>query len=183
MALPGDLPTIVTPTVELRPFCSGDRSMIQEASLDSHIPLITSVPSTSGPVEAMAFIDRQADRVDSGEGYPFAIVSAATQDAAGAIGLWPRDLKNGRASIGYWIVASQRRQGLATEALRAISAWGLGLDQIHRLELYVEPWNEGSWRTAERAGYQREGVLRDWERVGGQWRDMFMYSLVEAGEY
>ena len=182
MALSGDLPTIVTPTVELRPFCSDDRSLVQEASLDPHIPLITSVPSTSDPNEAMAFIDRQADRVASGEGYPFVIVSVKSNEAAGAIGLWPRDLKNGRASIGYWIVASQRRQGLATEALRSISSWGLGLDQIHRLELYVEPWNEGSWRAAEQAGYQREGVLRDWERVGGRWRDMYMYSLVEPGE-
>jgi hypothetical protein len=61
MALPGDMPTIVTPTVELRPFCSDDRALVQEASLDPHIPLITSVPSTSGPEEAMAFIDQASD--------------------------------------------------------------------------------------------------------------------------
>lgn len=72
--------------------------------------------------------------------------------------------------------------GIGHGSPSVISAWGLGLDQVHRLELYVEPWNEGSWRAAENAGYQREGLLRGWQQVGGQWRDMFMYSLVDAEE-
>lgn len=40
----------------------------------------------------------------------------------------------------------------------------------------MEPWNEGSWRAAEQAGYEREGLLRAFKRVGGQPRDMYMYS-------
>lgn len=46
------------------------------------------------------------------------------------------------------------------------------------MELYVEPWNEGSWRAAERIGYAREGLLRSWQRVGDERRDMYMYSLL-----
>ena len=60
----------------------------------------------------------------------------------------------------------------------AISRWGLTLDGIDRLELYVEPSNEGSWRAAERAGYHREGLLRRWQYVGPVRRDMYMYSLL-----
>jgi len=70
-----------------------------------------------------------------------------------------------------------RRRGYTTAALDAISRWGLALDGIDRLELYVEPWNEGSWRAAERAGYHREGLLRRWQYVGPERRDMYMYSL------
>ena len=51
---------------------------------------------------------------------------------------------------------------------------------IERLELYVEPWNEGSWRAAEHVGFQREGLMRRWETVGDQRRDMFMYSLLPS---
>lgn len=61
-----------------------------------------------------------------------------------------------------------------------ISRWGLGLPDIHRLELYVEPWNEASWRAAEQVGYQREGLLRSWESIGDQRRDMYMYSLLRS---
>jgi ribosomal-protein-alanine N-acetyltransferase len=65
-----------------------------------------------------------------------------------------------------------------TAALAAISRWGLSLEGIHRIELYVEPWNEGSWRAAEHVGYLREGLLRSWQQVGQQRRDMYMYSLL-----
>jgi RimJ/RimL family protein N-acetyltransferase len=54
----------------------------------------------------------------------------------------------------------------------------LSLDGIHRVELYAEPWNEGSWRAAERVGYRREGLLRSWQQVGARRRDMYMYSLL-----
>lgn len=52
--------------------------------------------------------------------------------------------------------------------------------QFARLELYVEPWNEASWRTAEKAGFRREGLLRQYQEVGGERRDMFMYSLLNT---
>src|SRR2546423_1114819 len=82
-----------------------------------------------------------------------------------------------RGRVGYWIAAPHRRRGYTTGGLDAISRWGLTLDGIERLELYVEPWNEGSWRAAERAGYHREGLLRRWQYVGPERRDMYMYSL------
>jgi RimJ/RimL family protein N-acetyltransferase len=40
----------------------------------------------------------------------------------------------------------------------------------------VEPWNTASLRTAERAGFTREGLLRSWQRVGEQRRDMYTYA-------
>lgn len=47
------------------------------------------------------------------------------------------------------------------------------------MELYVEPWNEGSWKTAENCGYMREGLLRSWEEIGGVRKDMYMYSRLD----
>ena len=182
MALPAVQPSLASKLVVLRPFEVEDVQVVQEASKDPYIPLITSVPTSDDPDEAQRYIERQRSRVAEGVGYSFAIADAETNQAGGQIGLWPRDLVHGRASIGYWVASSQRRTGSATAALRTISEWGLQLSDLHRLELYVEPWNEGSWRAAERVGYQREGLLRDWQVVGDRWRDMFMYSLVkEAG--
>ncbi|GAT88438.1 hypothetical protein CVCC1112_3097 [Paenarthrobacter nicotinovorans] len=48
------------------------------------------------------------------------------------------------------------------------------------MELYVEPWNEGSWRAAERSGFVREGTMRNWLEIGGQRKDMYMYSRLPA---
>ena len=44
----------------------------------------------------------------------------------------------------------------------------------------MEPWNEASIRTAERAGFRREGLLRSWQEVGAERKDMLMYSLLPS---
>lgn len=80
--------------------------------------------------------------------------------------------------IGYWTAPEFRRAGVVTKALSLISAWGVEHPGIHRLQLYVEPWNEGSGRAAERVGFVREGLMRRWKAVGDEPRDMFMYSLL-----
>lgn len=164
----------------LRAFSAADAPLVREASADPLIPLITTVPSPADDDALHTFIERQHERARSGQGYSFAIADAATDRALGQIGLWP--LEHGRASIGYWIALSARRRGLATAALEVVSAWGLALPGLARLELYIEPWNEGSWRAAERAGYQREGLLRSWQEVGGRRRDMYMYALLRLEE-
>ncbi len=173
-----ELPRLHDPPLVLRAFTPADASLVVEASSDPLIPLITTVPPTPDGGSVRAFLDRQHQRAVTGQGYSFAIADARTDQGLGQMGLWP--LPSGRASIGYWVAASARRRGVARMTLQTVSAWGLSLPHVHRLELYVEPWNEGSWRAAEAAGYIREGLLRGWQDVGGQRRDMYMYSLLRT---
>lgn len=180
VSMPQRLPCLKDPPLVLSAFTDEDIALVQDVCTDPYIPLITSVPSESTPQAAQAFIDRQHTRLTRGEGYSFAIAELASGQALGQIGLWLRDLPQGRASIGYWVAARYRRRGIAQHALRIISVWGRGLPGLSRLELYVEPHNEGSWRAAERVGYHREGLLRSWQAVGGERRDMYMYSLLTA---
>lgn len=161
----------------LRPFEEKDIPAIFEAAQDPLIPLITTVPKPCDDAAALAFIQRQHERLSTGAGWSLAIAEGAGP-ALGQIGLWPQ--KQGRASIGYWVLPSTRGRGVAFQALRAISQFGL--TRFERLELYVEPWNEASWRTAEKAGFQREGLLRKYQEVGGERKDMFMYSLLQADQ-
>ncbi|MBF6163780.1 N-acetyltransferase [Streptomyces gardneri] len=162
----------------LRPWSmsSADSELVREAADDDLIPLITSVPSVYSAEEATRFIERQWERVSSGSGYPFVIERAVDGKPLGGIGVWVRDLREGRASIGYWLVRSARGQGIAAHALRTVTAWSFEQLCAPRLQLYVEPWNTASVRTAERAGFRREGLLRGWQQVGESRRDMYMYA-------
>lgn len=179
--LPKEMPVIQQPPVVLRAFCEGDAALVQSVADDALIPLITTVPASGDANDACAYIERQHHRLATGAGYSFAIADAATGQAVGQIGLWLKNLDEGRASTGYWIARQFRRRGYASAALAAISRWGLSLAGVHRIELYVEPWNEGSWRAAEHAGYEREGLLRSFQQVGSERRDMYIYSLLPAG--
>jgi ribosomal-protein-alanine N-acetyltransferase len=158
----------------LRPWRLDDVAVVREASEDAYIPLITGVPPNYSDAEGAAFIQRQWSRATDRVGYSFAIANAGDDRAVGQIGLWPSP--HGRASVGYWVAKSARGQGVACTALRAISSWGLERLRIPRLQLHVEPWNAPSWKSAERAGFVREGLLRSWQEVGGERRDMYVYS-------
>lgn len=104
------------------------------------------------------------------------IVDRAGDRPVGSIGVWLRDLAAGRVAVGYWVVAAARGRGAATHALTAVAAWALKDLGIARVELFVEPDNAASIRTAERAGFVREGLLRRWQMIGGVRRDMVVFS-------
>lgn len=177
--LPSVLPRLAGPTVVLRPFEHRDAPLITSAGTDPLIPLVTTVPTSGDLVDVRAFIDRQNTRLAEGVGYSFAIADTPTDEAVGQIGLWTSAVpQTGSASIGYWIGPEFRRRGYATEALRLLTIWASGLPNITRLELYVEPWNEGSWRAAQACNFRREVLLPKWQRVGGEDRDMYRYGLI-----
>lgn len=178
--LPDHVPVLEHEPVRLRPWRADDSGLVASVASDPLIPLITTVPAVGSPENVAAYLDRQRRRLQQGAGYSFAIADLRTDQAVGQIGLWTRSIESGRASAGYWVAPAFRRRGYVTAALRALTRWALTLPEVERLELYVEPWNEGSWRAAENVGYQREGLLRAWERVGDDRKDMFMYSMIPS---
>lgn len=174
--LPETIPTLIGERVTLRAFIEADTSLVQSVSDDPLIPLITTVPASGTVEDALAYIARQHDRLRTGAGFSYAIVENVSAQPIGQIGLWLAGITEGRASTGYWISPRFRRRGLVKAALHLLSDWARSLEEVERLELCVEPWNEGSWRAAEACGFEREGLLRAWQQVGTERRDMFLYS-------
>jgi [ribosomal protein S5]-alanine N-acetyltransferase len=174
------LPVLAAGPFRLRPFALSDLDVVRQAAADPLIPLITTVPAAFTEAEGRRFIERQWSRAEEGTGYSFAIADAITGRAVGQTGLWLRDISEGRASVGYWVAASARGRGVAACAVMALARWAHHELKIPRLELYVEPGNTASIRTAERAGFQREGLLRGWQEVGGERKDMFIYARLSA---
>src|SRR5699024_8111845 len=174
------LPRLENPPVTLRAFRDSDAAVVAAAGSDPEIPLITTVPVSGTADDIAAYIARQHRRLTAGTGYSFAIADARNDQAVGQIGLWTTEITTGRAATGYWVAPPFRRHGYARAALHALSEWALGFGEVKRLALFVEPCNEASWRVAEACGYQWEGLLRSWQRVGDQRADMYVYSRIAA---
>jgi RimJ/RimL family protein N-acetyltransferase len=173
---------LVNGPVILREFSYRDIPMAREMSTDPYVPLIGTLPANASDQEAQAYIDRQRGRLAEGTGFSFAIAEADTDRAVGGIGLWLAGLRQGRATVGYSIAPSARGRGLAAAALIAVTEFAWTIPALHRIEAYIEPWNVGSVRTAEQAGYQREGLLRSHQEIGGRRRDMLLYSTVRGAD-
>jgi [ribosomal protein S5]-alanine N-acetyltransferase len=164
--------------VVLREFCAADLSMVQEMSADPYVPLIGTLPPNASGQEAQAYLDRQRGRLPEGTGFSFAIAEAATGRGLGGIGLWLAGLDQGRATAGYSVTPSARGRGVAAAALTALASFAWTIPTLHRIELYIEPWNAGSIKTAERAEFEREGLLRSHQEIGGRRRDMLLYAAI-----
>jgi RimJ/RimL family protein N-acetyltransferase len=164
--------------VRLRAFRETDVPMVLDLATDPYVSRISTLPHGADEPEARAYVERQHGRLAEGLGFSFCVALAEDDLAVGTAGLWVDDLRHGRFRGGYTIAPSRRGQGLAADALAALTSFAWTLEVAHRVELYVEPWNTASLRVAEAGGYTREGVLREHHRLGGRWCDMVLLAAV-----
>jgi len=85
----------------------------------------------------------------------------------------------GRASIGYELARDYWRQGIMTEALRAIIDFGFREMELNRLEAVVMPENTASTKMLEKLGFRKEGLLEEYEKWGSKgFVDLCMFALL-----
>jgi RimJ/RimL family protein N-acetyltransferase len=81
--------------------------------------------------------------------------------------------------IGYWIRSSEAGQGLATEAVGALTRVAFEVCGVDRVEIHVEPANEPSLAIPHKLGFREEATLR--RRLNATTerdrRDVIVFSL------
>ncbi len=97
----------------------------------------------------------------------------------GTVGLNGIDLQHRRAELAYDLDPRWHGQGLATNAARAVLAWGRTTLALVRIQATVLDSNTRSIAVLERIGMQREGLLRAYRQVRGQTADYWMYAHIE----
>jgi [ribosomal protein S5]-alanine N-acetyltransferase len=133
-------------------------------------------PHPYTPADAVAFI-RHAVEEASGN-----LAIDVDGEAAGAIGFVPgRDIERYSAEIGYWLGRRYWGRGIASDALRTLTEH-LFREQ-HLLRLFALPFagNTASIRVLEKAGYEREGLLRSSSVKQGAPKDQYMYARINTG--
>lgn len=158
-------------------------AMAMDLSIDPYVPTVGTLPAKASLEEALAWVERQRQHHVRGTGFAFAVADAGTGRCLGHIGLWLSELGKGWAQAGYAVSPEDRGRGVAAEALRALQGFAWTIPELHRIELYIEPWNTASVRSAENAGFTREGLLRSHQEIAGARRDMLLYAAVrQAGQ-
>lgn len=109
----------------------------------------------------------------------YVLVQLATNEVVGSFDL----RRTGPTRLGYGYVLARPfwGMGLMTEALTEVVDWALRQPSIWRIGDVVDVENGASVRVMEKAGLEREGLLRRWgthPNTGDAPRDCFSYSKV-----
>lgn len=176
LVMPSTAPTFGG--VRLRAFEDRDVDMVMDLSTDSYVPKIGSLPGNASREDALAYIERQISRLDTGAGYSFCVADKDTDVALGTAGLHLAPIAAGRATAGYSVAPRSRGRGVAGQALTALTRFAWSLPELYRIELYIEPWNVASVRTAHVAEYEHDGLLRSHQEIDGKRVDMLLYAAI-----
>ena len=100
-------------------------------------------------------------------------------EAIGGIGFQiGADIARISAEMGYWIGESCWGRGFATRAARAVSDWAFDEYKLTRIFALVFSHNVASIRVLEKAGFEREGLLRRSALKNGTVLDQFLYAKI-----
>lgn len=160
----------------LRPFEEGDAEDILVVSKDPQIRQWMPWALSQTARTALDWCTTHA-HPDPARAVNFAVVEGGR--LVGSVGLGRTDWTDSRVELGYWIAPWARRKGYAVEAARAAAAYAFEKG-MHRIELLTAVANLASQGVARKAGFTREGVLREAMIIPAGRTDAVLFSLLES---
>ncbi len=172
------IPRLATARLVLDAFTLGDVPAVVE--LCSHPEVYATTLALERPYlpeHAQNWIAGHLPNFLKGEGVEF----AARLDGRliGSIGLIIKR-KHDFAAIGYWIGRPYWGQGFATEAVRAVLAYGFQQQALEKIEAGYFATNPASGRVMEKAGMTREGLSPHHYKKDGVYIDSVRYGITRA---
>jgi [ribosomal protein S5]-alanine N-acetyltransferase len=165
-------PRLIVDELVLRPLEPRDAARVAQAYGDPAIQKWHARSMTE--TEALSWVMSWSGRWRAETGACWAV---ADRDLlVGRVGLRTLDLAEGAGEAMYWVIPDARGRGVATRALRAVTAWMFTQVGLHRIELLHSTANEASCRVANRSGYTYEGTKRRQALHADGWHDMHLHA-------
>ncbi len=110
---------------------------------------------------------------------PTALAIEVGGEAVGGIGVVAgRDVNSHTGEIGYWLGRACWGRGVATAAVRGFVPWAAGTFGLRRFFAEIFATNPASMHVLEKAGFAREGCLREHAFKDGRYVDEVVYGLL-----
>lgn len=134
----------------------------------------------TGVSESEAVIGRFLDVWRDGRGFHWLLFQEGGTELLGAIGV------RGEApqlELGYVLAQRYWGHGFMSEAVTAVVDWAFSEPSVFRIGAVCDIDNQRSARLLEKAGFEREGVLRSWSvhpNISATPRDCYSYSKIRS---
>ncbi|WP_163103428.1 GNAT family N-acetyltransferase [Peribacillus alkalitolerans] len=128
-------------------------------------------------------INQKIEKANQDGEYNFGIFIDNTNELIGTIGLF-HILRGSlqRAIVGYHLSQDHNGKGYATEAVKSVVDYAFNTLQLHRIEAGVMPYNIGSMRVLEKAGFQIEGINKKNVKINGKWEDHNLLAILNPND-
>lgn len=171
--------TITTDRLILRRFeYSDDDSMLRNWIADEKIQSMYSEPVYSTKEEVKELLDKYISSYERPDYYRWAVIEKASGECIGQIAYFLVDSKNHFAEIEYCIGAEFQCRGYATEATKAVIAFGFDKINLHKVQICTKTINKPSRRVIEKCGFTYEGTLRDYFFMNGVYVGRHYFSIL-----
>ena len=171
---------IPTERLTLRKPRPEDAALIYERyAQDPEVRRFLLFPAPKGVADSEAFIARCLKVWAKGLAFPYVIERTEDERLMGMVEI---RIDRYQGDIGFVLERKHWGQGYTSEASKALVDWALGLDEIVRVWAICDTENVASARVMEKAGMQREGILRRYlvhPNLSDEPRDVFMYAKVK----
>jgi RimJ/RimL family protein N-acetyltransferase len=162
--------------IRLEPLTAQHAAAMDALARDQDVDRFTRIPDPVPDGFGARWVERYTRGRDERTNEGFAIVDSASADFLGFMALVNLKLDEQEAEAGYIVASHARGRGVATRALRLLTAWAFDELPLERVELLIDVANSPSEIVAERCGYTREGVLRWTYLKPGLRSDTIVYS-------
>ena len=128
--------------------------------------------------DTLEFLRRIVSDNAEGRSMGFLIFSRESGELLGSVG---GSIEKHRMQFGYCLARDAWGNGFATEAARAFLAAAFELPSLWRIQAFCDLENPASARVLEKAGLEREGILRRYmvmPNLGDEPRDLYCYAKV-----
>jgi len=171
---------ILTERLRLRPFNRGDVDAVYEYRQREDVArFLFDLPMTRETcAEAVQQRVGQISLYDEGDKIILAVDRRADNRLIGEISLILRSEEWSQGEIGYIFHPEVHGHGFATEAARALLAFGFDEYGMHRIMARCDARNTASSRVMERLGMRREAHFREHMLVKGEWDEEFIYAML-----
>lgn len=171
--------TIETERLILRRFEYVDnKSMRDNWIADEKIQSMYSEPVYSTSEEVKELLDKYIGSYERDDYYRWAVTLKASGECIGQIAYFLVDSKNHFAEIEYCIGAAFQCRGYATEAAKAVIAYGFDRINLHKVQICTKTINKPSKRVIEKCGLTYEGTLRDYFYMNGEYVGRLYFSIL-----
>lgn len=157
---------------------SDNESMRKNWISNEKIQSLYSEPVYSTEEEVKELLDKYIGSYEKDDYYRWAIIDRETKECIGQIAYFLVDSKNHFAEIEYCIGEDYQCRGLATEATKAVIAYGFDEINLHKVQICTKTINAPSKRVIEKCGLTYEGTLRDYFYMDGQYVGRLFFSIL-----